>query len=137
VSLFVWFRLRDGPADGPVQSGLWFRCNTGIDCDRPKTGTLQAYRFPFVAFRAGRRVRVWGRTPGGVRARVVIERVRKGRAKRLRRLRTDSAGIFEARLARPRSGSLRARVASSGEASVPFSLKRVRDRPFNPFGSTG
>jgi hypothetical protein len=137
VSLFVWYRLRDGPPEGAVQSGLWFRCNTGIGCDQPKRNTLQAYRFPFVAFRTGKRVLVWGRTPGGVPATIAIERPRKGKWKRVRRLRTDAAGVFQARLRGRLKGRLRARVTSSGEAAVPFSLRRVRDRPFNPFGSTG
>jgi hypothetical protein len=136
VSLFVWYRLRDGPSDRPVQSGLWFRCNAGIACDRPKANTLQAYRFPFVAFRSGRRIRLWGRTPGGTRARVVIERARGKRWQRLRRLRADSTGVFQDRVRGPRKGKLRARVTSTGEAAVPFSLRRVPDRPFNPFGST-
>jgi hypothetical protein len=136
VSLFVWYRLRDGPASGAVQSGLWFRCVDGIQCDQPKSASLQAFRFPFVAFRSGRRVRVWGRTPGGVPGRVVIERVRKGKGRRLRTLETDSAGVFRGRIKGPRRGSLRARIASSRDASVPFSLKRQPDRPFNPFGST-
>ena len=137
VSLFVWYRLRDGPATGAVQSGLWFRCAGGIACDTPKGRSLQAFRFPFVAFRARKRVDVWGRVPGGTRARVAVERKRRGKWRRTRVLRADSAGIFRARLGGPRRGSLRARVLSTGEASVPFSLARVRDRPFNPFGSTG
>jgi hypothetical protein len=138
VSLFVWYRLRDGPAAGAVQSGLWFRCETDIACDKPKTRSLQAFRFPFVAFRSRRHVDVWGRVPGGApRAKVAIERSRGGKWRRVKRLRSDSTGIFRARLRAPRKGSLRARLVSSKEASVPFSLKRVRDRRFNPFGSTG
>jgi hypothetical protein len=138
VSLFIWYRLRDGPATGAVQSGLWFRCEADIACDKPKTRSLQAYRFPFVAFRSRRRVDVWGRAPGGApRARVAIERSRGGKWRRVKRLRSDSTGIFRARLRGPRKGSLRARLLSSREASVPFSLKRVRDRRFNPFGSSG
>jgi len=137
VSLFVWYRLRDGPSTGPVQSGLWLRCDAGIACDQPKRASLQAYRFPFVAFRSGKRVRVWGRTPGGVRKAVVIERSGKGGYKRLKRLRSDSQGIFKGIFSGPRNGHLRARIGSQGEVSVPFSLKRPPDRPVNPFGSTG
>ena len=137
VSLFVWYRLRDGPAAGAVQSGLWFRCEADIACDKPKSLSLQAFRFPFVAFRGRKRVDVWGRVPGGARARVDVQHFRKGKWRRVKRLRGNSAGIFRARLRAPRRGSLRARVVSSREASVPFGLKPVRDRPFNPFGSTG
>ena len=137
VSLFVWYRLRDGPPEGPVQSGLWLRCAGGIACDQPKRSSLQAYRFPFVAFRSGKRVRVWGRTPGGVKGTVAIEGSRKGGYRRLRKLRTDSAGIFRGLFRGPSKGHLRARIGTKGEASVPFSLKRPPDRPVNPFGSTG
>ncbi len=138
VSLFVWYRLRDGAATGAVQSGLWFRCEAGIACDKPKTRSRQAFRFPFVAFRARKRVQVWGRAPGGAtRAKVAIERPRRGKWRRVKVLRSDSTGIFRARLRGPRRGFLRARLLSTREASVRFSLKRVRDRPFNPFGSTG
>ncbi len=136
VTLFVWYRLRDGPAAGAVQSGLWLRCEAGIACDQPKKASLQAFRFPFVAFRAGKRVRVWGRTPAGVKGTVVIERSRKGRYTRLRKLRTNSAGIFRGLFKGPRTGHLRARIGTKGEVSVPFSLKRPPDRPVNPFGST-
>ncbi len=137
VSLFVWYRLRDGPIGGAVQSGLWLRCATGIACDQPKRASLQAFRFPFVAFRSGKRVRVWGRTPAGLRGRVTIERSVRGRYRRLRRLRADRTGIFKARFRGPRKGHLRARIGRRGEVSVPFSLKRPPDRPVNPFGSTG
>ena len=136
VSLFVWYRLRDGPTTGAVQSGLWLRCATGIACDQPKKPSLQAFRFPFVAYRSGKRVRVWGRTPGGAKGSVTIERSAKGGYRRLRRLRTDSTGIFKGLFKGPRTGHLRARLGRKGEASVPFSLKRPPDRPVNPFGST-
>ena len=136
VTLFVWYRLRDGPTTGAVQSGLWLRCDAGIACDQPKRASLQAFRFPFVAFRSGKRVRVWGRTPGGVKGTVTIERSRKGGYRRLRKLRTDSAGVFKGLFKGPRKGHLRARIGTKGEASVPFSLKRPPDRPVNPFGST-
>jgi hypothetical protein len=137
VSLVTWYRLRDGPPSGPVQSGLWFRCTSGIACDSPKSRSLQAFRFPFVAFRSGRRqVRVWGRTPDSAAARVAIERSRKGKWRRLRTLRAGSNGVFRKRLRGPRRGSIRARLLGSGEASVGFSLKRPPDMPVNPFGST-
>ncbi|MGH2978054.1 MAG: hypothetical protein ACRDLQ_00265, partial [Solirubrobacterales bacterium] len=138
VSLATWYRLRDGPADGPVQSGLWFRCAGGIACDTPKPSSLQAFRFPFVAFRSGRgRVRVWGRTPGAARGRVAIERSRRGKWRRLRTLRADRNGMFGKRIRGPRRGRIRARLVGSRDASVGFSLTRPPDMPVNPFGSTG
>jgi hypothetical protein len=137
VSLVTWYRLRDGPADGPVQSGLWFRCAAGIACDTPKPLSLQAFRFPFVAFRSGkRRVRVWGRTPDGTAAKVVIERSSKGKWRKLRTLRAGSNGVFRKRIRGPRRGSIRARLAGSKDAAIGFSLKRPPDMPVNPFGSS-
>jgi hypothetical protein len=136
VSLFVWYRLRDGPTTGPVQSGLWLRCEAGIACDQPKRPSLQAYRFPFVAYRSGKRVRVWGRTPGGVRKTVLIQASGRGGYRTVKRLRSDRTGIFKGLFKGPRRGHLRARVGRKGELSVPFSLKRPPDRPVNPFGST-
>jgi hypothetical protein len=139
VSLVTWYRLRDGPSTGPVQSGLWFRCRGGIACDRPKSSSLKAFRFPFVAFRSGRgRVRVWGRTPDGTAGRVAIERsAGKGKWRKLRTLNADANGMFRKRIRGPRKGSIRARLVRTREASVGFSLKRPPDMPVNPFGSTG
>jgi hypothetical protein len=137
VSLVTWYRLRDGPPEGPVQSGLWYRCAGGIACDTPKRSSLQAFRFPFVAFRAGKgKVRVWGRTPNSNRAKVAIERSAGRKWRRLRTLRSGSNGVFAKRFKGPRNGTLRARVLGKGrETSVGFGLKPVPDRPFNPFGS--
>ena len=46
----------------------------GVYCDRPKLA-LQAFRFPFVALRQRRKVRIWGRTPpSSTTTTVVIER---------------------------------------------------------------
>lgn len=138
VSLVTWYRLRDGPPEGPVQSGLWFRCANGIACDSPKSNSLQAFRFPFVAFRSGKgRIRVWGRTPAAARARVAIERSRKGKWRRVRTLRAGSNGVFRKRIRGPRSGRIRARVVGTRDAAVGFSLERPPDMPVNPFGSTG
>jgi hypothetical protein len=139
VSLVTWYRLRDGPPTGPVQSGLWFRCTGGIACDKPKSSSLKAFRFPFVAFRSGKgRVRVWGRTPDGTAGRVAIERsAGKGKWRKLRTLNADGNGMFRKRIRGPRRGSIRARLVRTREASVGFSLKRPPDMPVNPFGSTG
>jgi hypothetical protein len=137
VSLVTWFQLRDEPNYGlpdrdTFQSGLYFRCASALRCDRPKP-SLRAFRFPFVAFRDGRRVRVWGRTPGGRRGRVIVEQ-RSGGWKRLARLRADRSGIFARSLRTSSPGELRARFMGSRDTSAPFSLKRPPDRFVNPFG---
>jgi hypothetical protein len=139
VSLVTWFQLRDDAKVNPAghqatyESGLYFSCARGLTCDRPKPA-LTAFRFPFVAFRSGGRVLVWGRTPGGVRGNVVVEQ-KSGRSwRRLTSLRADRYGIFQRRV-RPRGGGdMRARLRGSA-SSLAFSLRRPADVPVCPFGA--
>jgi len=139
ISLVTWFQLRDEalkPAghQATYESGLYFRCARGLTCDRPKPA-LTAFRFPFVAFRTGGRVLVWGRTPGGARGSVVVEQRSGGRWRRLASLRSDRYGIFQRKL-RPRgSGDMRARLSRGGAKALPFSLRRPADLPVCPFGA--
>ncbi len=132
VSLVTWFQLRDAPTyvtGFAYQAGLYFNCARGPACDKPKP-SLTAFRFPFVAFRSGAKVLVWGRTPAGRPGTVTIEQRDGGRWRRLRSLRTDRYGIFSARLARRGSGVLRSTLGRT--RSVPFSLHRPPDRVVIP-----
>jgi hypothetical protein len=139
ISLVTWFQLRDRSLDprghqATYESGLYFQCARGLTCDRPKPA-LTAFRFPFVAFRTGGRVLVWGRTPRGVRGRVVVQQRSGGGWRRLGSLTTDRYGIFQRRL-RPRgTGDVRARLSGGGATALPFSLRRPRDFPVCPFGA--
>jgi hypothetical protein len=138
VSLFTWFQIRDeAPAPGQpfsdsFQSGLFFRCASGsISCDKPKP-SLEAFRFPFVAYKHGKgKVLVWGRTPFGKRGRVTIQQKGSG-FKKLIRLKTNGHGLFTKVLRTKGKGVLRARLGK--ENSIPFSLTVPPDRPGNPFG---
>jgi hypothetical protein len=135
VTLVTWFLLRDQPfATSPYQSGLYYRGPT-FAADRPKP-SLQAFRFPFVAFpqHAQKRVYVWGRTPHGRQARVLVEQQFRGGWKRLGIVQTNRNGIFQARFATHRTGFVRARTVDRAERAAPFSLAHVPDRRFNPFG---
>ncbi len=137
VSMVTWYKLRDDETNGrphsaTFESGLYYRCGT-LSCDRAKP-SLQAFRFPFVAFRSGRRVYVWGRTPTSKPARVIVQQRVGRRWKRLGRLRANRYGIFSRRIRTSRRGKLRARMAKSGEGSISFSLRRPPDLPVNPFG---
>lgn len=137
VSLVTWFQLRDDaangrPASATFQSGLYARCAAGPACDLPKLA-LRSFRFPFVAFRSGARVLVWGRTPAESPGEVIVEQASGNRWKRLARLRSNRYGIFLERLRTPRDGALRAR-APGAEVARPFSLHRPPDRQVNPFG---
>jgi hypothetical protein len=137
ITHVTWFLLRDSPTfgypdKGVPQGGLYLRCEDGLFCDKPKPA-LTAFRFPFVAYRVGRDVDVWGRTPTSDRRSVIVEQRRNGGWRRIGRVRSDRHGIFEKRLRRRGRGPLRARVAgkTAGKkaVSLPFSLKQPRDRP--------
>ena len=60
----------------------------------------------------------------------------QGGWERLALLNTDRYGIFQRRFTIPLVGAVRARLATTGEKSVPFGVKPVPDRFFNPFGMT-
>ena len=134
VSLVTWFLLRDAPQTTLFQSGLYYR-GTTIQQDRPKP-ELAAFRFPFVAFPApGRRISVWGRTPRGRRAAVLVEQRIGRRWKRLGVVQTDTNGILQARLPRAGAGLLVRASTFDGARAVPFSLRPTVDRVVDPFGS--
>jgi hypothetical protein len=132
ISQVTWFQLRDKPMSqtptGIWQSGVYF-------ADGNPKPALTAFRFPFVALRSGARARVWGRTPLSDTRRVRIEQLRGASWRLLRTVRSDRHGIFRARPRRRGDGPLRALVAGTIDASLPFSLQRPPDRYVNPFGT--
>jgi hypothetical protein len=138
VSLVTWYLIRDDLAHEQPQpasrwrSGLYAPCGDNLSCDSPRL-IFTAFRFPFVAYRSRRGVLVWGRTPWGKRAAVIVEQLRGSRWHRLRTLRTNGVGIFTATLRTRGGGDLRARLRG-GTTSVPFSLHRPPDITVNPFG---
>jgi hypothetical protein len=138
VSLVTWYKLRDDAVTpgrtnaSTFQCGLFFRCST-LACDTPKP-SLRAFRFPFVAFRSGRRVYVWGRTPGGKRTSVSVQRKAGKKWRRIASIKTDRYGIFSRKLKTKRTGTLRAVLRDRSDDSVPFSLKRPPNLRVNPFG---
>jgi hypothetical protein len=136
VSLATWFELRDDfnpnvPKTKEVTSGLYFRCKDGLSCDKPKPA-LDAFHFPFVAFRGKHKISVWGRTPESDRATVTVEQLRGGHWRKVTTLTPDRFGIFKKRLKRTRGSDMRAAV--DGMRSRAFSLKRPPDFPVFPFG---
>ena len=99
---------------------------------------LQAFRFPFVAFRQpGGRVLVWGRTPDS-RARRVLVQQRVDSVWRLVGLVTANRyGIFTTTVQPSGGGPLRAvaqGVSTATGMSRPFSLVVPPDRYVRPFG---
>lgn len=137
VSMVAWLQLRDAPYPAePAQGGLYYR-GSSLSSDRPKPG-LAAFRFPFVAFRQGGSISVWGRTPNSRPAAVVIERGVSRRWRRLAVLRADRYGIFTGRLEATATGDyVRARLANGRGVSVGFSLTRPPDQYVLPFGGGG
>jgi len=134
VNLVTWLQLHDDPRkEDDIQSGLYFNGAGGIETDRPKA-ILNAFRFPFVAFRERRTARYWGRTPESNAALVRIElKVGTSPWRRIATTRANRHGIFKgvARLT-AKTGYVRARIGS--DASPSFSLVVPPDRAVRPFG---
>ena len=139
VSLVTWFKIRDETTVRPdgykLESGLYFNCPARASgCYRQKR-SFTAFRFPFVAFKKGRRVRFWGRTPD-VSALVAVEQRRpSGNWRELTQVRTDRDGILSGRVRRVGGGPVRARMLEpQRERSLPFELKPTPDIPVRIFG---
>ncbi len=135
VSLVAWWRIRDDPLNVSFyQSGLYFR-GASISRDAPKR-SFHAFRFPLVAFADRGKVQVWGRTPGSDAGEVVLEQTFDGGWRTLAKVTSDDDGILAGTYKASAVGSVRARLASTGEVSLPFSLTRPPDDVRYPrFGS--
>lgn len=137
VSVFSWFSLADEPVySWARKAGLYFECPTAISCEQPKPAG-EAFRFPFVAFRSGRRrLLVWGRTPGGQPGRVTIQWLAGRRWQTLTQLRTDGDGVFTSRPSLPPAGNIANAMlrAVADTASPAFSLYHPHDIIVQPFG---
>jgi hypothetical protein len=147
ISLVVWFKIQDEAQKSYLgvhhESGLYTACDSGWSCAKRKL-SFRAFRFPFVAFRSARRVRVWGRTPTATPDDVVIEQRGKERWRPLGELRANRDGIFRKRLRARGDGPVRARVVASAAKtgagrrrarSVPFALVETPDLAVTVFGS--
>ncbi len=137
VTLVTWFQLVDLPY-APLsrfQAGLYFIDGT------PKQRSINAFRFPFVAFAARGKITVWGRVPPLAGAAVwpagetvVVERKTSSGWRSMRSFRTNSVGIFSARFRSSlRKGWLRARLVDRRATSDYFSLTRPYERRICPF----
>jgi hypothetical protein len=137
VSLVTWFLIRDRPPSERWQSGLYFAGTTVAD-DAPKP-TLEAFRFPTVAFPEGDKIRVWCRTPAGVPGDVRFEQSSGGGpfiALAGGTLASDGNGIVSGLVdGLSPAGLVRAVFTRTGETSVPFSLTDVPDQPVDPWGN--
>lgn len=127
IDVVTWFLLRDMAwPDSVYQSGLYFRSGSSMANDVAKPA-LTVFRFPFVTLRQKKGMYVWGRTPAGRRARVIVEQRQPRRWKRLATIRSDRYGIFQRlirrKIVQPRpvravgSTSYRAAVLADSPAS--------------------
>lgn len=137
VRTFFWFGLRDEarggrPPNQSVESGLYLRGAT-LEADTPKR-SLQAFRFPFVALNRRSGFFVWGRTPNSRGGRVSIQVRRGGRWRQVARLRASRGGIFKQAIHRRYSRHGAVRAVYRKQASLPFSLRYVKDFYQPPFG---
>ena len=133
VSAVIWFRLQDDPLRlSPYQSGFFTTSGQA-------KYSLEAFRFPFVAFGSTGPVSIWGRTPLGKPGAVIVERKTGNNWVRAIGLQADRNGIFSSQLPAQPHGTtdFRARLASSNELSIPFSLTVPPSRAIYPFGCGG
>ncbi len=140
IGVFFWFSLRDRmsqphlPFSETLQAGLYFRGPT-LEQDQPKD-ILYAFRFPFVSYPGPNGLFFWGRTPTSQRGKVKIQVWQRGKWRRRLVTRADENGIFTGVIRSRYGRNLRGlvRAVYRGTASVPFSMRPVKDFPQSPFG---
>jgi hypothetical protein len=133
VSNVTWFSLHDERSPSYYQSGLYYAGATAAGGKAKPY--LRAFRFPVVALRKPNgRYLVWGRTPSGKKANVVVEHVVGRRRTRVDTLESDAHGIFQGTYDLDGRGTVTVRMPGTKERSLPYRLKPVPDHFYNPFG---
>jgi hypothetical protein len=152
VTAAYWWMLRDQPLPASRwQSGFYYcgaaaltddvaepSCaGTPLAGDAVKANSLQAFRFPFVAYERRGRISVWGRIPPGTVGPVTVLRQTRSGWRGWKTVNV-SGGIFRSSWrSSMTSGYLRARLPSR-ELSTPFSLKRPSSSlTYQAFGCGG
>ena len=134
IGTLFWLQLRDYPAGEFYQSGLYRYKNSTTQMGVPKL-SLTAFKFPFVAYASGGRIKVWGRTSDSNSHTLRVERKTSNGWRVVKSVSSNAAGIFKKSWASgDTTGRYRVRVANTNNASVGFSLIRPPDRLVNPFG---
>jgi len=140
ISVMTWQGIVDQAYPAPGDEWLWkYTIQSGFFyyATEPnkavKKGSYTAFRFPFVAFKVPRGIRIWGRTPNSKGGKIRIQQNRGSGWRRVLVVRANKFGVFSRTFrSRKKTGRLRALYGASN--SVPFSLKRVPDRFVRPFG---
>ncbi len=136
ITHVTWFTIRDDRmATSPFQSGLYFN-GGAIAKDRPKP-LLANFRFPVVVIPGSAGFGIWGRTPGGVPARILVQTTSSRGWRTFGSLTTDRFGIFRGNFADISLGTyVRAVIAKTGDASGRVQSAPIGDQFYNPFGTT-
>jgi hypothetical protein len=128
VGMVIWYKIHDEPFPASFyQSGLF----TDTGSRKP---AFQAFRFPFVALKAGTKVQIWGRTPTSATGNVAIEQRFGSRWRRVLVLKANANGVFYStpKLKTTIHTVMRARFGT--DLSLPFALGPTKDVPVKPFG---
>jgi Cellulase (glycosyl hydrolase family 5) len=134
IETLIWLQLRDYPAGEYYQSGFYRYKNSMVQMGDRKL-SLTAFRFPFVAYASGGRIKVWGRTPDSNAHTLRIERKTSNGWHVVKSASANGAGIFtKSWSSADTTSKYRARLANTNNSSVAFSLVRPPDRFVNPFG---
>jgi hypothetical protein len=116
VDTITWFQIRDSAPEPSYaatnQSGVFFRDGT------PKLSAT-AFRFPFVAWRSGKQIAFWGRSPKP--GRVAIQGLRGSRWVPAGTARPDRSGVFQGRV----KGRWRSLRAVGPASSLPWGLSPI------------
>jgi hypothetical protein len=113
ISLVAWLTLHDGP---------WDFLHSGLLLDGAPKEHARRFAFPLVGVNHRDQLEVWGRTPGGRPANVIIEQLDSGAWSTLGTLSSDGTGIFQGRFDAWPTGLIRATAAALGEQSANFPL---------------
>jgi hypothetical protein len=156
IEVVLWGQLRDYPISsakfyGQYQSGLFYCDDTptiddscGTRMDPAVTGphvtakpSLQAFRFPFVAYAGNGKIKIWGRTPNSGPGTVTITRFPPtGPSVSMGTVTANADGIFRKTYnSGVKKGTLQATFGSNDSAK--FNLVRPKDKFFRPFGCGG
>ena len=125
------------PFNETIQSGLYFRGATLASGSAQ--AVIEAFRFPFVAFKRVKGFSFWGRTPDskGGAVRILIH-TKRGWHKVDSHVTANRSGIFNGFVGRGagRRATYSGQGRYRGERAVPFSLHDVKDFYQPPWGSS-
>ena len=132
------FLLQDMPLNTPFQSGLYF--NSASLSTATEKPLLTSFRFPFVAYLKGTKVKIWGRDATSDQRDVAIQRRVGSSWTTVGTITSNSHGIFQATLplGAAATWSLRASAPGSG-SSLAFALRVPLNENLvvNPFPLSG